>query len=90
MKRTSKILLAVSVLVGLNACAVVPYGPHRGVITVAPPVIIGPAPVVVGPVWGGPRYYGGYYGGGYGGSYGGSYGGGHHGRGYYGGGYRRW
>jgi uncharacterized membrane protein len=83
MNRTSKILLAASIVVGLNACAVVPYGPHRAVVTVAPPVLVGPGPVVVGPVWGGPRYYGGYGGGGY-------YGGGYYGRGYYGGGYRHW
>ena len=88
MKRTRKILLAASVLVGLNACAVVPYGPHRGVVAVAPPIIIGPPSVLVGPVWGGPRVYGGGYYGGYNG--GGYNGGGYYGRGYYGGGYRHW
>lgn len=68
MKRTLKVLLAVSALAGLNACAVVPYGP-RPFVTVAPPVVVGPAPVIVGPAWGGPRYrggYGGYRGYGYG------------------------
>lgn len=62
MKRSLKILLAVTVLAGLNACAIYPagvfhagghYGGPRAVVTVAaPPLIIGPPPLMVRPGWG--------------------------------------
>lgn len=70
MRTPSKILLAVTLVTGLQACAVVPAGPMYGgvvfggphpVVTIAPPpLILAPAPVVVRPWgWGG-RWHGGY------------------------------
>lgn len=74
MRTPTKILLAVTLVTSLQACAVVPAGPFYGgvvvggprpVVTVAPPpLIVAPAPVVVRPYgWGwGPRWGGyGYY-----------------------------
>lgn len=74
MKTTTKLLLAVSVAAGLNACAIVPAGPfYGGGVVIAPrPVIHAPVPVLVGPGWGwggrwsgGYRHHGGHYHGGY-------------------------